>query len=61
MDISKITPNLIQVLEQKHGEQLQALSRVLNVVAGKTLLQRAPTIARPCRERNPRPVERCHH
>lgn len=35
MDISKITPNLIQGLEQKQTEQLQALSRVLNLVIGK--------------------------
>jgi hypothetical protein len=38
MDISKITPNLLQGLEQKQTEQLQVLSRVLDLVVGKTQL-----------------------
>lgn len=36
MDISKITSSLLQGLEQKQTEQLQALSRVLNLVIGKS-------------------------
>lgn len=38
MDISKITPSFTQALEQNHAEQLQALSRVLNLVVGKAQL-----------------------
>lgn len=53
MDISKITPNLIQGLEQKQTEQLQALSRVLNLVIGKnqvaTVLATQP-VSKPERE-----------
>jgi len=38
MDISNIPQNLIKALEQKNSEQLAALSRVLNLVLGKTVM-----------------------
>ena len=38
MDITNIPQNLIKALEQKNSEQLVALSRVLNLVLGKTVM-----------------------
>lgn len=38
MDITNIPQNLIKALEQKNTEQLAALSRVLNLVLGKTVM-----------------------
>jgi len=38
MDINNIPQNLIKALEQKNTEQLVALSRVLNLVLGKTVM-----------------------
>jgi hypothetical protein len=38
MDITNIPQNLIKALEQKNTEQLAVLSRVLNLVLGKTLI-----------------------
>src|SRR4051812_17358009 len=38
MDITNIPQNLIKALEQKNTEQLVALSRVLNLVLGKTVM-----------------------
>ena len=38
MDITNIPQNLIKALEQKNTEQLATLSRVLNLVVGKTLM-----------------------
>ena len=40
MDITNIPQNLIKALEQKNTEQLVALSRVLNLVLGKTVMAR---------------------
>ena len=46
MDIPNIPQNLIKALEQKNTEQLVALSRVLNLVLGKTVMATVTSTAK---------------
>lgn len=45
MDITNIPQNLIKALEQKNTEQLAVLSRVLNLVLGKTVIANVASTA----------------